>query len=95
MAQVGKFTLQHLDAFKPSEHISRGSVHNDTDCNSLHTKVFILPCTKSSPSGEEVHWARQDGPTDLLEAFNRHIQINDPLVTAPFLLTRWRKVIAQ
>ena len=90
-ARVGKFTLQRLDTFNSSEHILRGSVCNDTDCNGLHTKVFTLPCTKSSPSGEEVHWARQDSPTDLLEAFNRHIQINDPPGDGPLFAYKTAK----
>ena len=58
-------------------------MHNDTDHNGLHTKVFLLPCTKSCLAGEEVHWARQDRPTDPLSAFNRHISINDPLANGP------------
>ena len=90
-AQVGEFTLQCLDAFNPSEHISHGSVRDDTDHNGLHTKVFALPCMKSSPSSEEVHWARQDGPTDPLEAFNRHIQINDPPGDSPLFAYKTAK----
>lgn len=86
-ARVGKFTLQRLDAFKPTEHITHGDVRNDIDRNGLHTKVFALPHTKSSPIGEEVHWVRQDGSMDPLDAFDRHIAINDPPSTAPCLLT--------
>ncbi|KAN0084274.1 hypothetical protein V8E55_007778 [Tylopilus felleus] len=82
-ARVGEFTLQRLDTFNPTEHITRGDARDDIDRNGLHTKVFTLPRTKSSPTGEEVHWARQDGSTDPLDAFDRHIAINDPPSTAP------------
>ena len=82
-ARVGEFTVPRLDSFNPVQHISRTGVHDDTDCNGLHTKVFLLPCTKSCLTGEEVHWARQDGPTDPLSAFNRHISINDPPADGP------------
>ena len=82
-ARVGEFTTQRLDAFNPAEHITRGGVRDDIDRNGLHTKVFALPRTKSSSAGEEVHWARQDGPTDPSDAFDRHIVINDPPVDGP------------
>ena len=46
-ARVGKFTTQRLDAFNPAEHITWEGVRDDIDHNGLHTKVFVLPCTKS------------------------------------------------
>ena len=61
-AHVGKFTVQRLDAFKPLKHITHRGVCDDTDRNGLHTRVFALPCTKVSPTGEEVNWAKQDRP---------------------------------
>jgi hypothetical protein len=82
-ARVGEFTLQRLDAFNPVEHITRGGIHDDTDRNGLHTKVFALLRTKSSHAGEEVQWARQDGSTDPLDAFNKHIEINNPPINGP------------
>ena len=90
-AQVGEFTTQRLDTFNPAEHITRGGVRDDIDHNSLHTKVFVLPRTKSSSAGEEVHWARQDGPTDPSDAFNRHIIINDPPVDGPLFAYKMPK----
>ena len=38
-AQVGEFMIQRLDSFNPMEHITRNGVQDDTDRNSLHTKV--------------------------------------------------------
>ena len=77
-AQVREFTIQRLDSFNPTEHITHNGVRDDTDRNGLHTKVFTLPCTTSSPAGEEVHWARQDGPTDLSDALDKHLLANNP-----------------
>ena len=51
VAWVGQFTIQRLDSFNPEEHITWNGMQDDTDHNSLHTKVFSLPHTKSSPSG--------------------------------------------
>jgi hypothetical protein len=41
------------------------------------TTLFI-PHTKSSPAGEEVSWAKQDGVTDPHQALDSHIRINNP-----------------
>ena len=89
--RVGKFTLPRLDAFNPTEHITCGSVCDDIDRNSLHTKVFPLPRTKSSPTGKEVHWAKQIGPTDPSDACNRHIKINDPPAGGPLFAYKTAK----
>ena len=88
---VGKVTLLRLDAFNPTEHITCGSVRDDIDCNGLHTKVFPLPCTKSSPTGEEMHWAKQVEPTDPSDALDRHIEINDPPANGPLFAYKTAK----
>ena len=44
---------------------------------------FRLPWTKKSPIGEEVSWAKQDGPHDPEEALNNHFRVNNPPVAAP------------
>ena len=53
------------------------------DRNNLRTTVFALPRTKSSASGEEVQWAKQDGPTDPQSAFDAHMALNEPPLTGP------------
>lgn len=83
-ARVGEFTLRRLDSFNPNEHITRNNVRDDIDArNGLHTKVFFLPRTKSNLNGEEVNWAKQNGPTDPLAAFAAHLTINDPPSDGP------------
>jgi len=81
--RVGKFTLRQLNAFNPVEHITLTHVRDDTDRNGFHTKVFSLLWTKSSQNGEEVNWARQNGPTDPLAAFNNHLKVNSPPINSP------------
>ena len=90
-ARVSEFTLPRLNAFNPAEHITVGDVRNDIDRNGLHTKVFALPCTKSSPAGEEVHWAKQDGPMDPSRAFDKHLEINNPPISSPLFAYKTTK----
>ena len=90
-ARVGEFMIQRLDSFNPMEHITCNGVRDDTDRNGLHTKVFTLPHTKSSPVGEEVHWARQDGPTDPSDALDKHLLANDPPVNGPLFAYKTAK----
>jgi hypothetical protein len=40
--------------------------------------VIHLPQTKTSPHGEEVFWARQNGTTDPVAALENHLRVNDP-----------------
>ena len=47
-----------------------------------------MPWTKKSPIGEEVNWARQEGPYDPKEALNNHLCINDPLAAVPLFVYR-------
>ncbi|KAG6329159.1 hypothetical protein ID866_9930 [Astraeus odoratus] len=75
--QVSEFMIKQLNAFNPLEHISPSGVQDDLDYNGLHTKVFTLPHTKSNPRGEEVHWAKQNSPTDPLEALTQHLTLNN------------------
>ena len=88
---IGEFTTRKLNAFDPTEHITHEGVCNDTDHNSLHTKVFTIPWTKSSSTSEEVHWVKQDRPTDSLEAFNRHITTSDPPASSPLFTCKGPK----
>ena len=90
-AQVGEFTVPRLDSFNPTEHITCRGACDDTDRNGLYTKVFTLPRMKSSSTGEEVHWAKQDRPTDPLDAFNKHLLANDPPSDSPLFTYKTAK----
>ncbi|KAG6332277.1 hypothetical protein ID866_6812 [Astraeus odoratus] len=81
--RVGEFMIKWLNAFNPLEHISPSGVWDDLDRNGLHTKVFMLPHMKLNPRGEEVHWAKQNGPTDPLEALTQHLTLKNPPAEGP------------
>ena len=90
-AWVGEFTVPRLDSFNPAEHVTCRGTCDDTDRNGLYTKVFTLPRMKSSSTGEEVHWAKQDRPTDPLDAFNKHLLANDPPSGGPLFTYKTAK----
>ncbi|KAG6326160.1 hypothetical protein ID866_12928 [Astraeus odoratus] len=89
-ACIGEFTLKKLDTFNPQLHITLAQVHDDTDCNGYHTKVFTLLSMKASPKGEEVNWAKQNGPSDPSEALRQHVQLNNPPTTGPLFAYKHR-----
>ena len=47
--------------------------------------------TKSSPTGEEVHWAKWDRPTDPLDAFNKYLLANNPPSDSPLFAYKTAK----
>ncbi|KDQ52909.1 hypothetical protein JAAARDRAFT_137970 [Jaapia argillacea MUCL 33604] len=77
-ARVGEFTVRRLDAFDPTIHVKPSDKRQDQDRNGLTTTTFHLPRTKSSLDGEDVYWARQDGPTDPEAAWAKHQEVNQP-----------------
>ncbi|KAG6327913.1 hypothetical protein ID866_11176 [Astraeus odoratus] len=89
-ACIGEFTLKKLNAFNPQLHIMPAQVCNNTDHNGFHTKVFALPSTKANPKGKEVNWAKQNGTSDPSEAFEQHMQLNNPPITGPLFAYKHR-----
>ncbi|KZT31024.1 hypothetical protein SISSUDRAFT_995597, partial [Sistotremastrum suecicum HHB10207 ss-3] len=45
--------------------------------------VFALPKTKASATGEDVYWAKQQGPEDPHFALQNHFRINNPDLDSP------------
>ena len=83
-ARTGEFTIPNLKAFNPARHITRAGISVQRDRSNLQMTCFRLPWTKKSlPIGEEVNWARQEGPYNPKEALNNHLCINDPLAAVP------------
>ena len=80
---TGEFTIPNLKAFDPACHITRAGLSLQRDRNSLEMACFQLPWTKKSPIGEEVNWAKQNGPHNPEEAINNHFRINDPPAAVP------------
>jgi hypothetical protein len=77
-ARVGEFTTHRLDAFDPAIHVKPSDIQDARDRQGLKMTNFHLPRTKTSINGEDVSWARQDGPSDPEEALQNHLRINDP-----------------
>jgi hypothetical protein len=78
MARAGEFTVRNLSSFDSSVHIKRSDIRQETDHNGLVTTIFCLPGTKTSQTGEDVFWARQEGPTDPHTALSNHFRVNNP-----------------
>ena len=77
-ARVGEFTVPSLSSFNPDIHIKPRDTHTERDRNNLEMRVFHLPQTKTARNGEDVSFAKQDGPSDPEAAFLHHLQTNNP-----------------
>lgn len=76
--RVGEFTVQKLDIFDPSIHVSKARVSYDQNREGQQVTVLHLPHTKSAPQGEDVCWAKQAGPIDPNAALAHHLEVNNP-----------------
>ena len=70
--------VQRLDGFDPNVHISKGKVSYDQDREGQRVTVLHIPRTKVPPQGEDVCWARQEGPMGPDTALACHLEVNDP-----------------
>ena len=77
-ARVGEFTVQRLDGFNPEAHVSKAQLSHDQDREGQRVTVLCLPRTKVSPQGEDVCWAKQDGPMDPDTVLAHHLEVNNP-----------------
>jgi len=75
--RVGEFTVQRLDAFDPNLHVSRAQVRYDQDQEGQQVTVLHVPHTKAAPQGEDICWARKEGPMDPDSALAHHLEVND------------------
>ncbi|KIK04370.1 hypothetical protein K443DRAFT_93217, partial [Laccaria amethystina LaAM-08-1] len=78
MLAIREFTVQRLNAFNPNSHVSRAQVRYDQDREGQQVTVLHIPHTKAAPQGEDVCWARQEGPMDPDSALAHHLEVNDP-----------------
>jgi len=77
IARLGEFTVPTIkDKFDPSKYISRRHVTETIDRHGLQVTKFYLPCTKTSPTGEETYWAAQEGLSDPKAALKNHFLVN-------------------
>ena len=76
--RIGEFTVQRLDGFNPEAHVSRAQLSYDQNLEGQQVTMLRLPHTKVSPQGEDICWAKQDGPMDPNTALAHHLEVNDP-----------------
>ena len=65
-------------AFNLLTHVTCKHVEVLHDHQNLEITNFFLPRTKSAPQGENVNWAKQEGPVDPQEALTNHFLVNNP-----------------
>ncbi|KAJ6496853.1 hypothetical protein DFH09DRAFT_1252260 [Mycena vulgaris] len=74
----GEFTVKTLTSFDPAVHVKRSNISEVVDRNGLEQTNIFLPRTKSTPQGESVYWAQQNGLTDPKAALANHLSVNAP-----------------
>ncbi|KAK0216607.1 hypothetical protein EDD85DRAFT_782050 [Armillaria nabsnona] len=88
-AHLGEFTLTTLGCFDPDVHCKRSNMRKVRDRNNLEQTVFFIPKTKTSPHGEDVFWATQEGLSDPQALLDNHFNVNNPPLSQPiFSYTR-------
>jgi hypothetical protein len=90
-ARTGEFTVRTLTSFNPASHVKPSDVTQIADRNGLETTNFHIPCTKASLEGEDVYWARQNGPTDPESAWANHVRVNSPPPDGHLFAFRFKK----
>lgn len=90
-ARTSELTIPNLKAFNPAAHIKPTDVRTVRDRPGNEVTNFHLPRSKSAPLGEDIHWAKQIGPSDPLAAFNNHFSINSPPQNGPLFAYRHGK----
>ena len=79
---VGEFTMPKLNGFNPEAHVSKSGISYDQSRDGQWVTVLQIPCTKVAPQGEDVCWAKQDGPINPDAALAHHLKVNSPLDNA-------------
>ena len=78
-ARLREFTVQTLNSFSPTTHVTTQHLSYDQDCNGFKVTVLHLPRTKAAGSeGEDIYWAAQVGDTDPIAALVQHLRVNQP-----------------
>ncbi|KDQ16960.1 hypothetical protein BOTBODRAFT_78477, partial [Botryobasidium botryosum FD-172 SS1] len=78
VVRVGEFTVPKLKDFDPAIHVKPSNMWTETDSNGFSTTTMFVPHTKSAPQGEDVYWARQEGLSDPVAAWDNHVHVNAP-----------------
>ncbi|KIJ09687.1 hypothetical protein PAXINDRAFT_87109 [Paxillus involutus ATCC 200175] len=86
--RVGKLTVKTLLSFDPLSHIKPSDIRMERDHQGNAITNIHLPKTKSAPNGEDINWARQNGPSDPQAALENHQRVNCPPSNGPLFAYR-------
>ena len=75
---VGEFTMPKLNGFNLEAHVSKSGISYDQSRDGQQVTVLQIPRTKVAPQGEDVCWAKQDGPIDPDATLAHHLEVNVP-----------------
>ncbi|KAG6896612.1 hypothetical protein C0993_008214 [Termitomyces sp. T159_Od127] len=73
MARLGELTVRNAKAFDPVQHVKRSDVRTGEDQAGHEVTVIFVLRMKAAEDGEDLYFARQTGPCDLVEALENHI----------------------
>lgn len=90
-ARVGEVTVPTLSSFEPSIHVKPSDMRIERDRSNLEMRVFHIPRTKISREGEDISFARQNGPSDPEQALIQHLRINEPPPGGALFAYRFKK----
>lgn len=89
-ARLGEFTVPRLGGFNPLIHVKPSDVSDQQDLQGNKVKSFHIPRTKTTPAGEDIHWAKQHGSTDPEAAFANHLAVNQPPPNGALFAYKWK-----
>ena len=77
LARLREFTVQTLNSFTPTAHVTMQHLSYDQDHNGFKVTVLCLPRTKAAGNeGEDIYWALQNGDTNPTTALSQHLWVN-------------------
>ena len=78
--RLGEVTVPKLNGFNPHLHVKASDIRqNVRDRNDCEETIIFIPWTKAAQEkGENIFWAKQDGPSDPQHALQNHLKVNSP-----------------
>ena len=75
---MGELTVQNLSSFNPGVHVKRSDVGEKVDKKGFKmTTIHVFETKANYTEGEDLYWARQNGPSNPENALQRHFKINN------------------
>ncbi|KAF7315770.1 Reverse transcriptase ribonuclease h [Mycena indigotica] len=77
-ARLGELVVKTLASFDATKHVTKSGLRTETDRHGLETIALHIPITKACPTGEDLVFATQSGPSDPRNALAHHLSLNLP-----------------